>query len=265
MENTIQLYGVLLGSRSYLRSLSEGAAFLAASTIAIFAAVSYATVHASNYVTDFVLSRVGPFNVRFLFVYGTFTAFVITAGLLASRPNRLPFALKAMALFLLVRAVFVALTHMAPSPIDPQQPAPFFNSIFYGSDLFFSGHTGLPFLAALAFWHMPQWRMFYLALTAFFGSVVLLGHYHYSIDVLAALFITHGIFQVSCWLFSRDYTLFRSSENLARPRSMRVSRSTPVAATARRQRTLTPFVLHIVGNEAKPDSPSKPDVNHPNG
>ena len=99
----------------------------------------------------------------------------------------MPFALKAVALFLLVRAVFVALTHMAPSPIDPQKPSPFFNSIFYGSDLFFSGHTGLPFLAALAFWHIPQWRMFYLALTAFFGSVVLLGHYHYSIDVLAAL------------------------------------------------------------------------------
>ena len=124
-----------------------------------------------------MLSRVGPLNVRFLFIYGTFTVFAITASLLAWRPNRLPFALKAMALFLLVRAVFVALTHMAPSPIDPQQPAPFFNSIFYGSDLFFSGHTGLPFLAALAFWHIPQWRMFYLALTAFFGSIVLLGHY----------------------------------------------------------------------------------------
>ncbi|KRR28666.1 hypothetical protein CQ13_20615 [Bradyrhizobium retamae] len=41
----------------------------------------------------------------------------------------MPFALKAAALFLLVRAVFVALTHVAPSPIDPQQPAPFFNSI----------------------------------------------------------------------------------------------------------------------------------------
>jgi len=37
-------------------------------------------------------------------------------------------------------------------------------------------------------------------LTASFGSVVLLGHYHYSIDVLAALFITHGVFQTSCWL-----------------------------------------------------------------
>jgi hypothetical protein len=265
MEKTIRLYGVLLDSRAYLRSLTEGAAFLAASTIAIFAAVSYATVHASNPVTDFVLSRVGPFNVRFLFVYGTFTAFVITAGLLASRPNRLPFAFKATALFLLVRAVFVALTHMAPSPIEPQQPAPFFNSIFYGGDLFFSGHTGLPLLAALAFWHIPRLRIFYLALTAFFGAIVLLGHYHYSIDVLAALFITHGVFQVSCWLFARDYTLFRSAESLARPRPGLASQKTDVPIDGRRRRASRPFMLHVVGNEEVRSGPSKPEINHPHG
>ena len=219
MDETLRLYRAIVGNRAYVRSVCEGAAFLAASSIAIYAAVAYATIHASNPVTDFVLSRVGPYNVRFLFVYGTFTAFVITAVLFAWRPNRLPFALKTMALFLLVRAVFVALTHMGPSPIDPQQPAPFLNSIFFGSDLFFSGHTGMPFLAALAFWHIWQWRAFYLALTAFFGVVVLLGHYHYSIDVLAALFITHGIFRMSCWLFGRDYQLFRSSESQAPPRT----------------------------------------------
>ncbi|MBR1198249.1 hypothetical protein JQ634_18605 [Bradyrhizobium sp. AUGA SZCCT0240] len=248
MEHTIRLYRTLFGTRAYVRSLCEGAAFLSASSIAIFAAVTYATVHASNHVTDFVLSRVGPYNVRFLFIYGTFTAFVITAGLLAWRPNRLPFALKATALFLVVRAVFVALTHMAPSPIDPQQPAPFFNSIFYGSDLFFSGHTGMPFLAALAFWHILQWRVFFLALTAFFGAVVLLGHYHYSIDVLAALFITHGVFQTSRWLFSRDYALFRSTENQTAPRPKRASRrsSIPVAEPGRVAR---PFVLHAVGDD----------------
>ena len=93
MQDTMRLYRTLFATRAYLRSLCEGAAFLSASSIAIFAAVTYATVHASNHVTDFVLSRVGPYNVRFLFVYGTFTAFVITAGLLAFRPNRLPFAL----------------------------------------------------------------------------------------------------------------------------------------------------------------------------
>jgi len=256
MEETFRLYRTLFFSRAYLRSVCQGAAFLAASTIAIFAAVTYATVHASNPVTDFVLSRVGPFNVRFLFIYGTFTAFVITASLLVWRPNRLPFALKAIALFLLVRAVFVALTHMAPSPIDPQKPAPFFNSIFYGSDLFFSGHTGLPFLAALAFWHIPQWRMFYLALTAFFGAIVLLGHYHYSIDVLAALFITHGVFQTSCWLFGRDYALFRSTENQAVPRPKRAGRKTLVPA-AGSGRAPEPFVLHAVGEDPVPGSQSK--------
>ena len=62
MEITLQLYRKLFSNRAYVRSVSEGAVFLAASTIAIFAAVTYATVHASNYVTDFVLSRVGPFN-----------------------------------------------------------------------------------------------------------------------------------------------------------------------------------------------------------
>jgi hypothetical protein len=253
MEATLRLYTTHFGNRAYLRSVCEGTAFLAASTIAIFAAVSYATVHASNPVTDFVLSRIGPFNVRFLFVYGTFTAFAVTAGLLAWRPNRLPFALKAMALFLLVRAVFVALTHVAPSPIDPQQPAPFLNSIFYGSDLFFSGHTGLPFLAALAFWHIVPWRLFYLALTAFFGAVVLLGHYHYSIDVLAALFITHGVFQMSCWLFGRDYALFRSSESQAVPKPKRAIRKRlfPVG-----RRTSEPFVLHAVGEDPAPSGQS---------
>lgn len=251
MQDTIRQYRTLSGNRAYLRSVCEGAVFLAASAIAIFAAVTYATVHASNHVTDFVLSRVGPYNLRFLFVYGTFAAFVITAGLLAWRPNRLPFALKAMALFLLVRAVFVSLTHLAPSPIDPQQPAPFLNSIFYGGDLFFSGHTGLPLLAALAFWHIPPWRMFYLALTAFFAAVVLLGHYHYSIDVLAALFITHGVFQTSCWLFGRDYALFRSSESQAVPRAKRAKRKALVAGGLLR-RPAKPFALHIVGKDPMP-------------
>ncbi|MCP4615364.1 MAG: hypothetical protein GY844_02895 [Bradyrhizobium sp.] len=244
MEEVIRPFRTLFGNRTYLRSLCEGAAFLAASTIAIYAAVSYATVHASNPVTDLVLSRIGPLNVRFLFIYGTFTAFGFTACLLAWRPNRLPFALKAIALFLLVRAVFVALTHVAPSPIDPQEPAPFFNSIFYGSDLFFSGHTGLPFLAALAFWHIAQWRVFYLALTGFFGSIVLLGHYHYSIDVLAALFITHGIFQLSCWLFGRDYALFKSSESHAAPRQMRTRKKLFPAGGG--GRTSEAFALHAV-------------------
>src|SRR5262245_64867556 len=112
MEPTLALYRNLFANRAYVRSLSQGAAFLASSLIAIVAAVSFATSNASNYVADLVLSNIGPYNMRFGFVYGTFAMFAITAALLAWRPNRLLFALKAVALFLVVAAVFVLQTQL---------------------------------------------------------------------------------------------------------------------------------------------------------
>jgi len=258
IEPTLAGYRNLFVSRRYLRSLAQGAAFLAASLIAMMAAISFATNKSSNFVTDLVLSNFGPYNMRFAFVYGTFVVFAITAAVLAWRPNRLPFAFKAMALFLVVRAVFVSLTHTAPSPIDPQAPAPFLNDLFYGDDQFFSGHTGMPFLCALCFWHMPQWRYFFLGATAFFGSVVLLGHYHYSIDVLGALFITYCVFQIACWMFREDLAVFRSSEVAAGKKSKRAIRKEigkwvdarrkgPVQVPARE------FKLHV-GGDTPPSS-----------
>jgi len=266
METVVQRYRTLFANAAYTRSLGQGAAFLAASIIAIFAAVSFATNNASNHVADLILSNVGPYNMRFAFVYGTFVMFAITAALFALKPNRLPFGLKAMALFLLIRAVFISLTHIAPSPIDPQAPAPFLNSIFYGSDQFFSGHTGMPFLTALAFWHIPALRYFFLSSTVFFGAVVLLGHYHYSIDVLAALFITHGIFQMACYLFRQDFVLFRASEAVPRAPKKAQSRVGKWVASKRRKRGASgpdavpepataagdPFRLHVVGDEQQP-------------
>jgi hypothetical protein len=150
IEQTLALYRTLFANHAYKRSLSQGAAFLAASLIAIVAAVSFATTNASNYVADLVLRNVGPYNMRFGFVYATFLLFAVTIALLAWRPNRLPFALKAIALFLVVRAVFVSLTHIAPSPIDPQKPAPFLNAMFYGSDQFFYAVPGRAVLLAHA-------------------------------------------------------------------------------------------------------------------
>jgi hypothetical protein len=89
-----------------------------------------------------------------------------------------------------------------------------------------------------------QWRLFYLALTGFFGSIVLLGHYHYPIDVLAALFITHGVFQLSCWLFGRDYALFKSSESDGARRQKRTRKKLfPLAGGGRASEA---FALHAV-------------------
>jgi hypothetical protein len=74
--------------------------------------------------------------------------------------------------------------------------------------------------------------------------------------VLAALFITHGIFQTSCWLFRRDYALFRSTENQTAPRPKRASRKA-VAPLAEPARAPKPFVLHAVGNDPVSGDQSK--------
>ena len=44
-------------------------------------------------------------------------------------------------------------------------------------------------------------RYLFLAWSVFFGIVVLLGHLHYTIDVLSAFFITYGIVDIAKWLF----------------------------------------------------------------
>jgi hypothetical protein len=77
-----------------------------------------------------------------------------------------------------------------------------------GDDLFFSGHTGFPYLMALIFWNTKPLRWLFLAASIFFGGAVLLGHLHYSIDVFSAFFITYGIFNIAIRLFKNDFNFF---------------------------------------------------------
>ena len=135
-------------------------------------------------------------------------------------PKRIPFLAKNIALFVAIRAVFISLTHIGPYP--DQIPMDVFgenwlqhltdNANFFifssGSDLFFSAHTGLPFLMALIYWKNKAVRLFCIFAAAFFGVVVLLGHLHYSIDVASAFFITYSIFHIAEWLFPADRKRF---------------------------------------------------------
>lgn len=179
---------------------------LCASLFVSYHASLYASKHASNYVTDIVLSNIPVVDVDGIFMYGPFIMWMVVAGILLYKPKSIPFTLKSISLFILVRSVFITLTHIGPFPthtvIDQESIVRFFTS---DSDLFFSAHTGLPFLMALVFWQSKIWRYIFLAGSIFFGAIVLLGHFHYTIDVAGAFFITHGVYRLAQILFKRDF------------------------------------------------------------
>ena len=193
-----------------------GAVLLALSLCINYQAGSYATANASNAVNDLILDHLPTYDVEAIFLYGIVLFFVFVGILVTLRPRRAPFVMKSLSAFILIRSFFVILTHLGPSlqqtPLDTNSTI--VNTITFNGDLFFSGHTGLPFLMALVFWKEKKLRIFFLALSLFFGVVVLMGHLHYSIDVFSAFFITYGIFQIASRLFPKDHLLLNSTKEI---------------------------------------------------
>lgn len=192
-----------------------GFLFLAASLIINHLASNYADKMASVYVKDIVLDNFPVMNVNLIVNDGALIYIIFTLLYILSDPKRIPFAAKSFALFVLIRSVFITLTHLGPSPQQTYlDPADFLIRLNTGSDYFFSGHTGEPFLMALIFWDNKPMRNVSLAASLIFGAAVLLGHLHYSIDVLAAFFITYSIFSMAKKFFPNDLRLFHKKNTL---------------------------------------------------
>ncbi len=191
--------------------------FFFVSVVVSFYAIQYATRRASSPVTDIVLSNVPVYDVDTLFAVGTILLIVFITLLVLAHPKRIPFMLNCLTLFFLIRSGFIMLTHIGPFPVQTPDAdwGTLLNHFLFSSDLFFSAHTGVPFLMALIFWRERNLRYLFLAWSVCMAVIVLLGHLHYSIDVVSAYFITYTIFCLSEWLFWRDRALFFSDTPVA--------------------------------------------------
>jgi len=133
--------------------------------------------------------------------------------LLILNPKYLAFSVKALAVFIIVRSAFISMTHLGVNPhelsFDTQSVGFSLYNTFFNTknDFFFSGHTGIPFLMALVFWHDRFWQRIFLVISTVLGTSVLFAHIHYSIDVFASPFIAYGIFAFFKYVFSQDYKL----------------------------------------------------------
>ncbi len=202
-------YKECFNSTSYITTFTSGVILFIVSSVAYFYSAIYATEKASNYVTDIILSNTRVFDVDLAFIYGPVVLWAFVLTLLLNDPKKIPFTLKAVSLFILIRSVFVSITHLGPFPTQVDiGPSNFLATIMAGGDYFFSGHTGLPYLLTLLFWNNLFLKVFFFASAIFFGAVVLLGHLHYSIDVLAAFFITYSIYRLSELFFPNDKKIF---------------------------------------------------------
>lgn len=209
----MEAYRTYFKDRNFLISFFGGLLLLAISLVAQFFVSGYVNSLPDAPVPDLILSNIRVYDVGGIFVWGSVLLLAIGIFVGLSRPNWIPFALKSLALFTLIRSLFVILTHISAFPTQAVIDSaffskPFFDGIFTGNDLFFSGHTGLPFLLALMFWEYKTHRAIFLGFSILFAIVVLMGHIHYSIDVLSAYFITYGIFQICKILFKREWELF---------------------------------------------------------
>lgn len=192
--------------------IAESLVYLAIALVLNYFAGTFATDNAGNSVTDILLDHLPVLNVDFIFIEGALSFWILMAIVCLRAPARIPFVVKTLALFVVVRSGFIIMTHLGPIPkaskVDSNEVI---KLVTFGDDYFFSGHTGAPFLMALIFWRDAKLRWLCLIASAIFAVSVLLGHLHYSIDVFAAFFISYGICDMGKALFPRERTLFEAS------------------------------------------------------
>lgn len=189
-----------------------------ASVLLTFFARSYAGDYSGYVVPDILLDNLPIWNVGFLFFQGAMIFCLLLALFLLHEPKFLPFTLEATSLFFLVRSFFMVMTHLSPPSTvyynfiqHEHHRREILFSMSSGSDLFFSGHAGFPFLLALIFWKNPTLRYLFLAISLVGSVMVIMGHLHYTIDVFSAYFIAFGVLEISKFLFSKEHHLLESA------------------------------------------------------
>ena len=207
-EEKTLTYKSLFTNKSFLISLTTSIIFLYISIIINYYAGSYASRSVSNPVTDIILSNIRVFDLDSTFVYGSIVFLVCIIVVFLHKPQRIPFAVKSISLFVVIRSIFIILTHVAPFPSQTIIDSIFMGKFSFGGDLFFSGHTGMPFLLALIYWKDFWTRIMFIGFSIGFAIVVLLAHIHYSIDVMSAFFITYTIFHIAEYIFKNDRKVF---------------------------------------------------------
>lgn len=177
----------------------------------------YADNVAGQPVGDIILDIIPVINLSYFYVhvYLILLIFLIAYPLFFN-PKKLPLTVFCVSVVAILRAVFIAMTHLGPPLEDvsliltglPQ----FIKDMYFEADLFFSGHVAIPLLGFFIF-SDRKIRWFWLFAAIFEGAVNLLMHTHYSIDVFAAPFFSYAAFKFSEYFFRKKVGIFNLQDS----------------------------------------------------
>jgi hypothetical protein len=109
--------------------------FAAVSIFLALASKVYADQFVGPAIPDLILDHIPRIDTSFFFYQGAFALVAVILVAVYCLPQYIPFILASVALFYLIRSCLMVTTHL-PAAYAPS-----------GNDLFFSGHTGPPFLS----------------------------------------------------------------------------------------------------------------------
>ncbi|MBU0907211.1 MAG: sphingomyelin synthase family protein [Nanoarchaeota archaeon] len=177
---------------------------LATAIILDYLAGAYVTTVPAVEAPDLILDNIPTLDLDFIFLYGIILIIVVLLVYpLLFKIREFHRVISQFSLLIAVRAAFTTFTHLK----IPAQALVFtlpriFSFITFQNDLFFSGHTAVPFLGFLLFRH-SKIKYFFLVSSIIMAAVVLFMHVHYTIDVFSAFFITYGTFKIGECFFKK--------------------------------------------------------------
>ena len=164
---------------------------------------NYADRAGSAVSSDIILDNLPTVNLSFIYFYGILLVFAaLFAYPLLKKISYFHVVLIQVSLLIMIRSVFICFTHLSHPADAIITNMPVLSFMNFQNDLFFSGHTAIPFLGFLLFTN-EKIRYFFLSMAVILAATVLFMHVHYSIDVFSAVFITYGSFKIGNWLLKK--------------------------------------------------------------
>ena len=153
---------------------------------------------------DFILEHVGPRNVSSLIFCSVWAVAMLTLVRSIQQPA---IFLVYVWTFVFLNAMRVTTIYLVPLDhpmgliplVDPLSNFFYPKGTFITKDLFFSGHTSTEVMAFLCF-HKKADKAIALICTILVGSLVLIQHVHYTIDVLAAPLFAYIAYSIAKWV-----------------------------------------------------------------